>query len=182
MGLCCSGSKILKIQPNGLKIKYVYIQIQVSPAAVRFLFKISFPAKWLENKNSSTDQLAQKVLHLPVTAIGLCCSGSKIFKTQLNGLKIKYVYKDSSFTCSSHISVGSSSHRLLDHLFKISFLAKWLENKKNFSTDQHRRYCCCGRRFFSLFLYLQNLISPRNGNWVVLFWEQNFSFLSQNSS
>jgi hypothetical protein len=25
MGLCCSGSKILKIQPNGLKIKYVYI-------------------------------------------------------------------------------------------------------------------------------------------------------------
>jgi hypothetical protein len=58
----------------------------------------------------------------------------QILEIQLNGLKIKYVYKDSSFTCSSQISLGSSSHRLLDHLFKISFLAKWLENK-NFSTD-----------------------------------------------
>jgi hypothetical protein len=33
-----------------------------------------------------------RTLSLPGTAIGLCCSGSKIFKTQLNGLKIKYVY------------------------------------------------------------------------------------------
>ena len=75
-----------------------------------------------------------RTLPLPGTAMGLCCSGSKILKIQLNGLKIKYVYKDSSFTCSSQISLVSSSHRLLDHLFKISFLAKWLENK-NFSTD-----------------------------------------------
>jgi hypothetical protein len=53
-----------------------------------------------------------RTLSLPGTAIGLCCSGSKILK----------------------ILLGSSSHRLLDHFFKISFPAKWLENK-NFSTD-----------------------------------------------
>jgi hypothetical protein len=41
------------------------------------------------------------------------------------------IYIDSSFTCSSQISM---SLWLLDHLFKISFPAKWLENK-NSSTD-----------------------------------------------
>jgi hypothetical protein len=52
---------------------------------------------------------------IPGTAIGLCCSGSKIISLII-------------------ISMSSSSLWLLDHLFKISFPAKWLENK-NFSTD-----------------------------------------------
>ncbi len=141
----------------------MYKKIQVSPAAVRFLWVPAATGCWIiflkflsqpnglktktspQTSTEGTAAVGDKFFHsfytyrtlsLPGTAIRLCCSGSKILVfCPRTAVKIIYLFYRKKFGFFSLYVAKNSCWSIFSWNFFIFFAAKWLESH-------------CGRQIF----------------------------------